>query len=350
MDEDKNKDKRGLSNSFIWFLMAAFLFALMVQNFIETKHAKVSFSYQLEHLVNLQLIQPEDSRKIALNDNLVTFSGKFRERQTEEGKNRFKFLELLNNNHKLSSEKERIVKELDGLKEKIKDSAELFLQLTGQQLPASGYVIFDQFYNSSQPNTAIIIQEIAKKGGVTSLTDLQKQLAMANGAPSEQSLSQLGNSLLSVIQNFRSPLLGIGNEEIKQNLKNLDTAVSGTLSNSNQTISQRLAIYKKTLSDLEIIVTELNTPQDRVRLSMLRSVRNYKQVLDELSSITAALEDNQIQLDKARQSVANVIWFFNNQELSTRALEKQDPEIYNQWFMNAKEEWDNFPTQSWRIL
>src|SRR5438132_5691404 len=111
-DDNKPDFKKGMSNSFVWFLMAAFLFALMVQNFIETKYAKVSFSYQLEHLVNLQLLQPEDSRKIALNDNLVTFSGKFRERQTEEGKHRFKFLELLNSNHKLSNDKERIAKEL----------------------------------------------------------------------------------------------------------------------------------------------------------------------------------------------------------------------------------------------
>ena len=43
--------------------------------------------------------------------------------------------------------------------------------------------------------------------------------------------------------------------------------------------------------------------------------------------LASKLEDNQAQLDKARQTVAHVIWFFNNQELSTRALEKQDPEI-----------------------
>lgn len=342
MDDDKNKDNKGLSNSFIWFIMAAFLFALMVQNFAETKHAKVSFSYQLENLVNLQLIQPEDSRKIALNDNLVTFSGKFRERQTEEGKNRYKFLELLNTNHKLANEKERIVKELDGLHSKIKDSAELFLQLTGQTIPAGGYVIVDQFYSPSQPNTAIVINEISKKGNVTSLTDLQKQLAMVTSAPSEQSLAQFGNALVGVIQNFRSPLLGIGNESTKQTLKNLDTTVSETIASPNLNQSQRVALYKKALTDLEAITNELNAPQDRMRLISLRSVRNYKQVLDELSNVISSLEDNQIQLDKSRQSVANVIWFFNNQELSTRALEKQDPEVYNQWFINAKEEWDNF--------
>src|SRR5687767_312873 len=109
MSDDKKQDfKKSFPNSFVWFLMAAFLLALMVQNFIDTKFAKVSFSYQLEHLVNLQMIQPEDSRKIALNDNLVTFSGKFRERPTDDGKNRFKYLELLNSNHEFVGEKDRL--------------------------------------------------------------------------------------------------------------------------------------------------------------------------------------------------------------------------------------------------
>lgn len=98
-DDNKQDFKKGMSNSFVWFLMAAFLFALMVQNFIDTKFAKVAFSYQLEHLVNLDLLQPEDNHKIALNDNLVTFSGKFRDRLTEEGKTRYKYLELLDTHH-----------------------------------------------------------------------------------------------------------------------------------------------------------------------------------------------------------------------------------------------------------
>ncbi len=136
-DDNKQDFKKGMSNSFIWFLMAAFLFALMVQNFIETKFAKVSFSYQLEHLVNLQLLQPEDSQKIALNDNLVTFSGKFRDRLTEEGKARYKYLELLNSNHELSSELTRIKTDLKNTKTKVVDSATLFLQLSGLPIPKS---------------------------------------------------------------------------------------------------------------------------------------------------------------------------------------------------------------------
>ena len=35
--------------------------------------------------------------------------------------------------------------------------------------------------------------------------------------------------------------------------------------------------------------------------------------------------------------------FFNNKEVSTRSLEKQDPEQFHQWFLIAKEEWSQFP-------
>ena len=61
------------------------------------------------------------------------------------------------------------------------------------------------------------------------------------------------------------------------------------------------------------------------------------------ATLQMSLEKNEAQLDKARQSVANVTWYFNNQELSTRALEKQDPEVYGHWFAQARQEWDNFP-------
>src|ERR1700722_10395893 len=142
-DDNKQDFKKGMSNSFVWFLMAMFLLALMVQNFIDTKFAKVSFSYQLEHLVNLQLLQPEESRKTALNDNLVTFSGKFRDRQTEEGKNRYKYLELLNTNHELKTEQDRINRELGTLHTKVEDSADWFLHLAGIPLPSEGYVVVD---------------------------------------------------------------------------------------------------------------------------------------------------------------------------------------------------------------
>src|ERR1700722_10793143 len=123
MADDKKQDlKKNFPNGFVWLFMGLFLLLITFQNFIDTKYANVSFSYQLEPLVNLQLIQPEESRKTALNDNLVTFSGKFRERTTEEGRNRFKYLELLNTNHRLVNENDRLNKDLNTQRAKIADS------------------------------------------------------------------------------------------------------------------------------------------------------------------------------------------------------------------------------------
>jgi len=337
-DDNKQDLKKGFPNGFIWFLLAAFLLALTVQNFIDTKFAKVSFSYQLEHLVNLQLIQPEDSRKTALNDNLVTFSGKFRDRLTEEGKSRYKFLELLNSNHELVRERDRVNTDLVNLRHRIKESGEWFLQLSGLPIPKEGYVVVDDLYSSPDKDNSVIIKDFSRRN-ILNLTDLRNQLSTLGSAPSTQSVDQFGKSLSELIRNFRSPLLGIGNESVKQQLKTLDNAVS----NSNTVpVSQRLAIYQDSVDQLQNIVRDLNQMEDHVRLSKLRSVRNYKEVVDEANQLNFKLEDNLAQLEKARHTIADVIWFYNNQELSTRALEKQDPEKFHQWFVNAKEEWDNF--------
>ena len=95
MDGDKKEIKSPFSGGFIWFVLAAIFLAMMVQNLVDIKMAPVSFSYQLESLVNLDLIHPEESRKTAATGNLVTFSGRFRDRLTDEGKSRYKYLELL---------------------------------------------------------------------------------------------------------------------------------------------------------------------------------------------------------------------------------------------------------------
>ncbi|WP_068467904.1 ATP-dependent zinc metalloprotease FtsH [Candidatus Protochlamydia phocaeensis] len=339
-DDNKQDFKKGVSNSFVWFLMAAFLFALMVQNFIDTKFAKVSFSYQLEHLVNLQLLQPEESRKIALNDNLVTFSGKFRERLTEEGKNRYKYLELLNANHELKSEQARVRNDLKNIKSKIVDSSTLFLQLSGLPLPKGGYVVVDDLYNTPDEDHSVIIKNLPKSS-TESLAALQSEFLEVRKNPSEEAVKNLGNSISDLLRSFRSPALGIGSETIKQTLKGMDRELAD-VSSSAIPPAQKLSAYGHTLDGLQAIVTDLNQEEDHVRLSKLRSVRNYKEMLDEYNQINTRLDDNQIQLDKARQSVANVIWYFNNQELSTRSLEKQDPEVFGQWFAKAKEEWTNF--------
>lgn len=337
MNDDKKQDfKKGFSNSFIWFLMGAFILAMMVQNFIDTKFAKVSFSYQLEHLVNLQLIQPEDSRKIALNDNLVTFSGKFRERLTDEGKNRYKYLELLNSNHELIAQKAQLEKDLESLRTKIIDSADWFLHISGIPIPAEGYVVIDDINRTPQKDGSIIIRQLSGKK-IESLADLEKKLGTINS----NNAADLGKTLEALIREYRAPQLGIGNEQMKQQLRDLDKLVSETNA-GNGSAEQKIAVYTQAIGQLRAITADLNRFEDHARLNKLRSVRNYKETGEEYSQLLTKLDDNQVQLDKARLAVQNVVWFFNNKEISTRALEKQDQEQFHYWYTKAKDEWENF--------
>lgn len=339
-DEKKNDLKKNFPNGVVWFLLASFFLAFMLQNYIETKFAKVSFSYQLEHLVNLQLLQPEDNRKIALNDNLVTFTGRFRNALTEEGKNRFKYLDLLNTNQVTHNEIERVNKELEEDRIKSADAAKYFLSLTGMAIPAEGYVVVDSLYNKSAQDNGIVIKEVPRTQSAN-LADLNKKFTELKANPSEEQAKAFDLSLAELVRNFRSAKLGIGNEDVKKQLKEIDDRLTSA-NEGTASVKDRLASDQKALEQLQVIAGQLNTPEDHIRLASLRSVRQYKDELEASTRLETQLEENEVQLNKARLAVSSVIWFFNNQELSTRALEKQDHELFNQWFKNAKEEWNNF--------
>lgn len=341
-DDNKNDFKKLFPNGVVWLLMGAFFLALMLQNYIETKFAKVSFSYQLEHLVNLQLLQPEESRKIALNDNLVTFSGKYREKQTEEGKNRFKYLSLLMENHTLLGKKEAVAEDLVKGKDKISDAATYFLSLSGLAVPEGGYVVVDSLYNTPQNDYSIVINGPSKKVSI-SLKDLKQEFTSLKGSDSA-TIKKFGENLSELIKNFRSPQLGIGSEPLKQTLKTIDQEVISAVSEESK--ASPLPVFQKALNELDKVVVSLNEVDDHVRLSSLRAVRSYRDELIDKGQIEQALDENDVQLDKARQAVSGVVWYFNNQEISTKALEKQDFDQFSQWFNNAKEEWNQFGVNS----
>lgn len=336
-DNNQPEPRKGFPNSFVWLLLASFFFALMVQNLFDSKQANIAFSYELEHLVNLQLIHPEASKKIALNDNLVTFHGKFRDRQTLDGKNRFKFLELLNEQHELSHSKEQLVADLDTQKQKVVRSASLFLQLSGITIPSDGYSIVE---NPVAANNSIRITQQPAPMAVNLVT-LQTDAAnlIKSGSPNAGAVADLGNKLEELVRGYRSPDLGIGNESVKGALKEIEESLQVIAS---QPVASRLASYQQAIDRLAATTQELNRFEDGARLTKLRSVRNYRDAMDQLEQLNARADENQLQLDKARQLVAQTVWFFNNKELSTRTLERQDPEAFHQWFINSKEEWDNF--------
>jgi cell division protease FtsH len=339
-DNLKPDSKKSFPGGFFILLVAAILLILFIQNMNSDRSAKIAFSHQAEHLINLDLVQKEDNRKIALNDNLVTFSGKFKDKLSDDAKARFRYLELLNKNHELTGQEKEIDAEMLQSRQSVKTASDLFLHLSGQPLPKGGYLVVDPIYNTAAKDNAVVIKSLSERE-ITSLSDLEKIFPDLSKEANPLAVTAYGKDLLTLIDRFRSPALGIGNEAMKQQLKTLESEVSDAL-HGTATVQEKLSTYRQALTQLDDIVAELNKEQNNVRLLQLRSVRSYKAQLEQYSYVVDELEKNDAQLEKARQSVANLTWFFNNQELSTRALEKQDPEIFGHWFSQAKQEWDGF--------
>jgi cell division protease FtsH len=327
--------KKGFPGGFILFLLAAFLIFLTVQNLSTGQTAKIAFSHQVEALVDLDLIDPSDSRKIAQNDNLVTFMGKFRERLTDDAQVRYKYLELLNRHNELVDQKHNLTDELFLLQKSAAESGDWFLHLSGLPLPPQGYLVVSPLYDTADRENGIVIKSLSDKP-IVSLADLEKRFP-----PQESQMAAFSKDLLALVQGFRSSTLGIGSEPMKQQLKNLEQML---------TEKSDVATFRSALDQLQAIAVSLNTLTDSARLVQLRSVRNYLADLKQYDQVIDEMAQNELQLDKARQTVANVIWYFNNQELSSRALEKQDPEVFGNWFLGAKQEYDAFQTNKGTVF
>jgi cell division protease FtsH len=338
----KPESKKKLPGGFFIFFLAALLAVLIFQNFSADKGGKVSFSYQVEHLVNLDLLDKEYNKKISLNDNLVTFSGKFKDSLQEDSVARYRYLELLNKNHDFQEEQKRLTKELNLLEKNVKDSADLFLHLSAIPIPKGGYRVVDPYYDSLERPNAIVIKELSPKE-ISSIKDIEVEFKALTSASSAEKLDQLGRDLSLLIQHFRSPALGIGSESIKNQLQALHQEVDATFSQaSTLTVKEKLNLYQSAITELQTIIVELNSVKDYARLLQLRSVRNYLEDVSQYALNFDGMQKNEAQLDKARQNVADVIWYFNNKELSTRSLEEQPFPQYAQWFAQAKAEWDNY--------
>ncbi len=317
--------KKSFSGGLILFFLLSLLTMIVVQTITSDRAATVSFSHQAEHLVNLNLTVPEENQKIAQNEHLVTFSGIFRDHLPEEAVDRYRYLELLDRQHQLQEEQQTALTNLDPLREKVVESADFYLHLSGLAIPRKGYVVVDSLYNTSGQDHAVVLKSLSDRE-TASLSSVEKAFEKGSAA-------EAGAELRSFISLLRSPALGIGSEPLKQQLRELDAQAASATS---------MATYKEILQRVTALVEALNQDQDGVRLTALRSVRNYVDELQQLTNTAQELDKNSILLDKTRQKVASTIWFFNGQELSTRALEKQDPDGYRHWFAQAQQEWDHF--------
>ncbi|MBU6383536.1 MAG: ATP-dependent zinc metalloprotease FtsH, partial [Verrucomicrobia bacterium] len=330
--------KKGFPGGFFAFLLAAIVIIIGVQTFTSSAVGRVSFSHQAEHLTNLNLTVPEENRKIAQNENLVTFTGKFRDELPEESVDRFRYLEHLNKVHELNLAANRLSQDLESLQKNVTEAADLYLHLSGATLPRSGYVVVSPLFNTLNRDNAIILHSLSDRD-VPSLAFVQRSVSFANQAQSMEAIEAASKELRDLVALLRSPALGIGNESIKQELKTIATQLSSAVDHSPEL---QLRTYRNVINQLTPLIGNLGRETEGVRLTSLRSVRSYMEALDEYSHVVTELEKHEALLDKSRTKVASAIWFFNNQELSTRALEKQDPEVFSHWFAQAKEEWSSF--------
>jgi cell division protease FtsH len=333
-------ERRAPSGSFILFLLLALFIALTVQNFLTSKSAKVSFAYQVQHLVNLQLIQPQDSRMTAQSNNLVTFYGRFRERTTDEGQKRFQYLQLLDKQEGLKNQKLDLASDIANDRKSILLAADTFLHLSGLPLPAGGYEVVRGFSTISEDVPAVVLESLSPRK-VTSLVDLEHQFAQLSRNPADSAVEAFGQQLSDLLAEFRSAALGIGADDMKNQLATLDKNVGG-VNVSTDGVAPALKTYGAALEQLGAIVTQLNTWEEGARLTQIRSVRGYGEDLQAYADASVQFVNNTQTLDQARNEVAEVVWYFGNQELSSRRLEQQDPDLLNQWYQQASQEWAGF--------
>lgn len=334
----KAEQKKSFPGGFFLLFFAAAVLFFGVQSLTSDKEARVSFSHQVEHLTNLHLTVPEENHKIAQNENLVTFGGKFSDKLSDESLLRYRYLELLNQNHELKDESARLEKELNSLGKNVTDSAQLYLGISGQPIPRSGFVVVGSLYDTTDRSSSIIIKD-APAAAVVSFPLVQQTLNLAQSMPTVDSVDAAFKELHDLITVLRSPALGIGNEAIKQELKTIDQQL---LSATHRSIEQQLTLFQSITNRVENLISDLGQEHDGVRLAALRSVRSYVDEIQQYAKVSTEFEKNITQLDKARLKVASVIWYFNNQEMSTRSLEKQDTDTFSYWFAGARQEWENF--------
>ncbi len=337
----KPDNKKSFPGIFLFFVVG--LIAILIfQNLSDTKGAGVSFSHQVEHLVNLDLLDTKESRKTSLNDNLVTFSGVFHENLSDSAKERYRYLSLLNQNHDLTSQQSNLLEELKVLQNQVFESAVYFLGLAGIKIPEGGFVVISKSYDSSDRLNSVVIKEVPKGTAAITLPQIKALFDAASKDKTSGNLALLGKGLQSFLEEIRSSKLGIGNETIKRSLREIEISVERALADPSTTLAMQYDSFSMAVNSLEMIVGDLVKDQENARLYDLRSTRNYLEYLVQFEKVNGDLKKNLAQLDKARAKVATAIWFFHNQEISTKALEKINPDEYARWFAQSDREWQAF--------
>lgn len=332
---DDKQNKKGLGGGFGLFLVVALLTVMWLQSYFEGQSAKVAFGYQVEHLVNLELLQESESKKTVTAPSLFSISGKFSDALSDSARQRFHYLELLADKNSALLLNEKLEQQKKALENSCLAAADLYLHLSAKSLAASGLVINLNLSHEHSSEGTLVLTSLSKSP-IPSLSSLEQEWKEAKD--NEDKSLEFAKQLTNWYGYLLSPTLGIANDKMKLELRNSMASLE-TLEKSKQNLQ---SIVESSIVTAKSILVQLDNVEEGWRFSDLRAVRDLKEINSRQETLKSRLENIEANLEKQRQLVKGVLWFYNNQELSSNMLEKQDKDEYNQWFERAKIEWDRF--------
>lgn len=334
---DPQDDKKNIGGGLGLFLLAVLIAVMYMQSFFDAKLAKVSFSYQIEHLVNLDLLKQEENKKTATAPNLVNFSGKFQENLSDASRHRYRFLELTQQLHEIQAQQIDLTHERDKLSQQAGEAIDLYAQLANLEVPRSGLVIALSPGESFVGADSFVYKKSENPSVIVSLNEMKNRWRAQQAKP-----DAYVNDFINWMGWLCSTRLGIADDGMKQTLR--QTLRQLEQLSQNKDASKVAPVIEAAFNQCSTILADLAKAQGDWRFSQLRSLRDLKEVSKKLAVVNERYEQLVQQQAKEKSVVPSVVWFYNNKELSSSALEKQDVEEYAQWFERAKSEWDRFLT------
>lgn len=338
--ENQSQDpKKGIPRSLLLFLALTLLAVFGAQNYSQSPSADISYSFQVEHIANLDLLRPGDSHKVSAGQDLVTFSGRLKKSLEPGSEKRFQYLDLLHQHFDLITAQADLVSQSQLTRREVLNAASYFFNISGSELPPKGFVVKGSNVDAPDNFPPIILEQVVERSSIpiSSVLDRAEQLQKLETVEVGDA-SAFKTTTRDFLVQFQSPVLGICGAA-RERLKQLQRETEA-LDVSNLSVFGARALNLS--RQLEAFLQDLSSWRGTGRLASTRSVRDYEQQWTQWGELQQRVVANSAQLSKARQSVRDVTWFFHDKEVSTRSLEKQNGESYSQWFADARGVYDTF--------
>lgn len=365
-------DKKNSGYGFIIFLGAVVLGAYLLQAALETQSPRVSYGYQAEHLVNLELVSPNSLKKTATSSSLVNFEGQFKETLGDSSQNKFHFLERI---HRINALDKAISMEQAAeskLQERCRESASACLYLFDEPVPEKGLALT----TTSSLEFLLLGEKISEKRLAPFYLTLSKEAFAQyelNGAGRlhskwSQKQLQAGLSSLSLyskkeellaqakrtrlfLDDLLAPPVALSSRQLKESVQEAISKISELESSVDDSASTEklLAELKRAMSVISEVKKALFAVEDGLRFSVTRPMREYKNHLVTLRERLVEILESERQMQRI-QIDTTARWYYGDQELTSAQVAAMDPDAFAVWFSAAQAEWDLFGSNKGRFF